>query len=43
MNRKYEPEEDEELTYDSEEMMDIMFDEDCDPDDDMSGECIFGD
>lgn len=24
-------------------MYDVMFDEDCDPDDDMSGEAIFGD
>ena len=36
-------EEDEELVYDSEDMMQMMFDEDCDPDEDMSGESIFGD
>ena len=36
-------EEDEELFYDSEDMMQTMFDEDCDPDEDMSGESIFGD
>ena len=27
----------------SEDMMKMMFDEDCDPDEDMSGESIFGD
>lgn len=43
MKRKTNYEEDEELNYDSDEMMDIMFDEDCDPDEDMSGESIFGD
>ena len=44
MKRKNTPiEEDEELFYDSEDMMKMMFDEDCDPDEDMSGESIFGD
>ena len=44
MKRKNTPiEEDEELVYDSEDMMQMMFDEDCDPDEDMSGESIFGD
>ena len=44
MKRRNTPiEEDEELFYDSEEMMQTMFDEDCDPDEDMSGESIFGD
>ena len=44
MKRKNTPiEEDEELIYDSEDMMQMMFDEDCDPDEDMSGESIFGD
>ena len=38
MKRKNTPiEEDEELFYDSEDMMKMMFDEDCDPDEDMSG------
>ena len=44
MKEKNTPiEEDEELVYDSEDMMQMMFDEDCDPDEDMSGESIFGD
>ena len=44
MKRRNTPiEEDEELFYDSEDMMQTMFDEDCDPDEDMSGESIFGD
>ena len=44
MKRKNTPiEEDEELLDDSEDMMQTMFAEDCDPDEDMSGESIFGD
>lgn len=44
MKRRNTPiEEDEELFYDSEDMMKMMFDKDCDPDEDMSGESIFGD
>ena len=41
--RNTQIEEDEELVYDSEDMIQMMFDEDCDPDEDMSGESIFGD
>ena len=44
MKRRNTPiEEDEELFDDTENMMQLMFDEDCDPDEDMSGESIFGD
>ena len=44
MKRRNTPiEEDEELFDDTENMMQLMFYEDCDPDEDMSGESIFGD
>ena len=42
MKRKKNYEEDEELNYNPDEMMVIMFDEDCDPDEDKSGEAVLG-
>ena len=44
MKRRTTPiEEDEELFYDSEDIMHTMFDKDCDPDEDVAGESSFGD
>ena len=42
MKRKKNYEEDEELNYNPDEMMGIMFDEDCNPDEDKSGEAVLG-
>ena len=43
MKRKNTYEEDEELNYNPNEIMGIMYDEDCDPDEDKSGEAVYGD
>ncbi|MBR6283016.1 MAG: hypothetical protein IKR25_01810 [Muribaculaceae bacterium] len=42
--RKHDYDDDDEIQDDDLSFMyDVMFDEDCDPDEDMSGEAIFGD